>query len=87
MYSTSELDEVKRAREAAESAKQNPAAPTIFSKILDKSIPADILHEDEHVSPDESVLLYIYFDPFLTHNWEPAVLVHYVALIGNLSIV
>ena len=69
MYSTSESDEVKRAREAAESAKQNPAAPTIFSKILDKSIPADILHEDEHVSPDESVLLiYINFDPFLSHT-------------------
>ncbi|GIY56434.1 histidine triad nucleotide-binding protein 2, mitochondrial [Caerostris darwini] len=31
----------------AAKALKNPLKPTIFSKILDKSIPADILYEDE----------------------------------------
>ncbi|KAG8197366.1 hypothetical protein JTE90_013492 [Oedothorax gibbosus] len=40
---SSASDEVSKAKVAAESA----SGPTIFSKILDKSIPADILYEDE----------------------------------------
>ncbi|KAM3610314.1 uncharacterized protein V6R79_002238 [Siganus canaliculatus] len=38
-------DEVKLAEEA--SKKYGSPAPTIFSKIIDKSIPADIIYEDE----------------------------------------
>ncbi|ELU06925.1 hypothetical protein CAPTEDRAFT_184620 [Capitella teleta] len=37
--------ETIRAREAASSA--NIGSPTIFSKIIDRSIPAEILHEDD----------------------------------------
>ncbi|XP_061751642.1 histidine triad nucleotide-binding protein 2, mitochondrial [Nerophis ophidion] len=38
-------DEVRLAEEA--SRKYGPQAPTIFSKVLDKSIPADIIYEDD----------------------------------------
>ncbi|XP_037634614.1 histidine triad nucleotide-binding protein 2, mitochondrial isoform X1 [Sebastes umbrosus] len=38
-------DEVKLAEEA--SKKYGSPAPTIFSKVIDKSIPADIIYEDE----------------------------------------
>ncbi|XP_029294990.1 LOW QUALITY PROTEIN: histidine triad nucleotide-binding protein 2, mitochondrial [Cottoperca gobio] len=38
-------DEVKLAKEA--SKKYGSPAPTIFSKVIDKSIPADIIYEDE----------------------------------------
>lgn len=40
-------DEVKLAEEA--SKKYGSPAPTIFSKVIDKSIPADIIYEDEKV--------------------------------------
>ncbi|KAL4233908.1 Histidine triad nucleotide-binding protein 2 [Mactra antiquata] len=42
LMSTSSDDEVTKAKAARKSAE-----PTIFSKIIDKSIPADILYEDE----------------------------------------
>lgn len=38
-------DEVRLAEEA--SKKYGSPAPTIFSKVIDKSIPADIIYEDE----------------------------------------
>jgi len=38
-------DEVSKANAAATKTKQS--APTIFSRIIDKSLPAKILHEDE----------------------------------------
>lgn len=41
-------DEVRLAEEA--SKKYGSPAPTIFSKVIDKSIPADIIYEDEKVS-------------------------------------
>lgn len=41
-------DEVKLAEEA--SKKYGSPAPTIFSKVIDKSIPADIIYEDEKVN-------------------------------------
>ncbi|XP_041856461.1 histidine triad nucleotide-binding protein 2, mitochondrial isoform X1 [Melanotaenia boesemani] len=41
----SKSDEVKLAEEA--SKKYGSPAPTIFSKVIDKSIPADIIYEDE----------------------------------------
>lgn len=40
-------DEVRLAEEA--SKKYGNPAPTIFSKVIDKSIPADIIYEDEKV--------------------------------------
>nr|CAB3252845.1 histidine triad nucleotide-binding protein 1-like [Phallusia mammillata] len=40
-----EHDEVARAKEAAK--KYSGTEPTIFSKIIDKSIPANIIYEDE----------------------------------------
>lgn len=40
-------DEVRLAEEA--SKKYGNPAPTIFSKVVDKSIPADIIYEDEKV--------------------------------------
>lgn len=41
-------DEVKLAEEA--SKKYGSPAPTIFSKVIDKSIPADIIYEDDKVN-------------------------------------
>lgn len=41
-------DEVSLAEEA--SKKYGSTAPTIFSKVIDKSIPADIIYEDEKVN-------------------------------------
>ncbi|XP_071339724.1 histidine triad nucleotide-binding protein 2, mitochondrial isoform X2 [Trachinotus anak] len=38
-------DEVRLAEEA--SRRYGPPAPTIFSKVIDKSIPADVIYEDE----------------------------------------
>lgn len=40
-------DEVRLAEEA--SKKYGNPVPTIFSKVIDKSIPADIIYEDEKV--------------------------------------
>ena len=42
----SDSNEVEKVREAALAQHQQP---TIFSKILSKEIPADIIHEDEMV--------------------------------------
>ena len=42
----SDSSEVQKAREAAQAQHQQP---TIFSKILSKEIPADIIHEDKMV--------------------------------------
>ena len=44
-------EEVSRAREAdlARKSSSLPPEPTIFSRILSKEIPADIIHEDEKV--------------------------------------
>ena len=48
-------DEVKKAKLAAEAAEKYQFQPqdTIFSKILRKEIPADIIYEDEQVSAPE----------------------------------
>ncbi len=46
-------DEVRLAQEA--SKKYGSPAPTIFSKVLDKSIPADIIYEDEKVNNDKNM--------------------------------
>lgn len=40
-------DEVRLAQEA--SKKYGTPAPTIFSKVIDKTIPADIIYEDDKV--------------------------------------
>lgn len=40
-------DEVTRAKQAAVDFQNSIGQPTIFSKIIDKSIPADIIYEDE----------------------------------------
>ncbi len=40
-------DEVSAAKKAAKNTKYEP---TIFSKIINKSIPADIIYEDDTVS-------------------------------------
>ena len=42
-------DEIERAKQAADMAKKTLGEPTIFSKIIDKSIPAEILYEDDQV--------------------------------------
>jgi len=42
-------DEAKKASSAAAEHKAVGSKPTIFSKIIDKSLPATILHEDELV--------------------------------------
>lgn len=47
----SKSDEVRLAEEA--SKKYGSPAPTIFSKVIDKSIPADIIYEDEKVKHSE----------------------------------
>lgn len=44
-------DEVRLAEEA--SRKYGSPAPTIFSKVIDKSIPADIIYEDEKVNKQQ----------------------------------
>ena len=51
LFSTDVSGEVKAAQNAAAEA-NGASAPelTIFSKIIDKTIPADILHEDDKVS-------------------------------------
>ena len=51
--------EVQRAREADLARKHSPTSPeeTIFSKILRKEVPADILHEDEKVA--EPIYLFV----------------------------
>jgi len=42
------MSEVTAAEDAASTDPAvNPTAPTFFDKIVDKSIPADIIHEDE----------------------------------------
>ncbi|KAG5847992.1 hypothetical protein ANANG_G00132140 [Anguilla anguilla] len=47
-FCTTPKDEVTKARHADEARRKygNPA-PTIFSKVIDKSIPADIIYEDD----------------------------------------
>ena len=44
IYGAAGSDEVSKAQKTAMSGE-----PTIFAKIVDKSIPADILYEDEKV--------------------------------------
>jgi histidine triad (HIT) family protein len=44
VVSSNMSDEIAKARAA-----RKESGPTIFSKIVDKTIPADIIHEDEHV--------------------------------------
>lgn len=46
-------DEVRLAEEA--SKKYGSPAPTIFSKVIDKSIPADVIYEDEKVNKQQSL--------------------------------
>ena len=48
-------DEVRLAEEA--SKKYGSPAPTIFSKIIDKSIPANIIYEDDKVRREMTELL------------------------------
>lgn len=58
-------DEVKLAEEACK--KYGFPAPTIFSKVIDKSIPADIIYEDDKVNNQRLQKIYIfffYYDPF-----------------------
>ena len=44
-------DEVKKAQEAADQgAAKAGSEPTIFARIINKEIPANIIHEDEKVS-------------------------------------
>lgn len=44
-------DEVKKAQEAADKGAAGAGSePTIFARILNKEIPANIIHEDEKVS-------------------------------------
>lgn len=46
-YCSSKDSEVNKAKKAAQ---QSQNEPTIFSKIIDKTIPATIIHEDDKVS-------------------------------------
>lgn len=46
-------DEVRLAEEACK--KYGYPAPTIFSKVIDKSIPADIIYEDEKVNNQSQI--------------------------------
>lgn len=54
-------DEVEKAKLAADAAEKYRPEDSIFSKIIRKEIPADILHEDEEVS---SVTLCLQFSFF-----------------------
>lgn len=58
-------DEVRLAEEA--SKKYGSPAPTIFSKVIDKSIPADIIYEDEKVQSElinkHFVVTFLQFSP------------------------
>lgn len=47
----SDGSEVAKAQKAAPGG----ASPTIFSRILDRSLPADILYEDQQVGPNPLV--------------------------------
>lgn len=49
---TGDSEEVKRAEKADLGHKQSPLSqqPSIFSKILTKELPADIIYEDEKVT-------------------------------------
>ena len=42
-------DEVSKAQEAAKDASKSREEPTIFAKIINKEIPANIIHEDDKV--------------------------------------
>ena len=53
---------MKNAKTAAQLAKENLGAPTIFSKIIDKSIPADILYEDEQVLLNIKYFIILYIN-------------------------
>lgn len=57
---TSSCDEESEV-EKAQRTKKHSYKPTIFSKILDKSIPANILYEDEKVSQNVSNLINFHF--------------------------
>lgn len=46
------MDEVEKSKTAA---KSDLSKPTIFSKIIDKSIKADILHEDDLVRTNNDI--------------------------------
>lgn len=58
-------DEVRLAEEA--SKKYGSPAPTIFSKILDKSIPADVLYEDEKVNTSPTTCWHY----LICSTWSP----------------
>uniref|UniRef100_A0A8D3DZ97 HIT domain-containing protein n=1 Tax=Scophthalmus maximus TaxID=52904 RepID=A0A8D3DZ97_SCOMX len=59
-------DEVRLAEEA--SRKYGSPAPTIFSRVIDKSLPADIIYEDEKVNPNPSALCLLYI--FIPSQWN-----------------
>ena len=46
----SSSDEVQKAQEAAVKAAEVSSEPTIFARIVNKEIPANIIHEDDKVS-------------------------------------
>ncbi|KAI0236073.1 Histidine triad nucleotide-binding protein 2, mitochondrial [Lamellibrachia satsuma] len=46
-YASVKSDEGERAKKAAAALKETIGQPTIFNKIIDKSIPADIIYEDD----------------------------------------
>ena len=48
-YVSVKFDEGERAKKTAAALKETIGQPTIFSKIIDKSIPADIIYEDDLV--------------------------------------
>lgn len=48
LFSTDDIDEVTKAKVAASNDNERPTG-TIFSKIINKEIPADILYEDDMV--------------------------------------
>ena len=58
-------DEVKKAHEAADRGAGASSEPTIFAKILNKEIPANIIHEDDKVSPNCAPVLYLHHLTFI----------------------
>ena len=48
-YASVKSDEAEKAKTTAATLKDTIGQPTIFSKIIDKSIPADIVYEDDLV--------------------------------------
>ena len=87
--------EVERARETDATRKQNPSTTqedTIFSKILRKEVPADIIYEDEMVRPllNRSILSFTYhFDVLFEtqcmafHDVSPVAPTHFLVIPRN----